>query len=181
MTLPAFDWHLVAFVLLAVTTLGAAYRVVTAPRIAHGALFLALSFVGVAGIFLLLGADFLAGTQVLVYVGAVVTLIVFAIMLSEPDDVRGRGSPAPKAGGANLWLGILAGVAGLGFAAVMAAVYRSLPVPAQIPPSPGPTTVPLGRELFTTYAVPFEIASIVLLAALVGATYLATREGGGKP
>ncbi len=170
--------NLVVFVLLAVTVLGSALGVIIAPRIAHSALLLALSFVGVAGIFLQLGADFLAATQVLVYVGAVTTLIVFAIMLSDRGELRGGVSA-----GGRWWQGVLAAAAALAFAGTMALLYRRVPLAgpspgARGPVGLGPTTAPLGRELFTTYAVPFEIASVVLLAALVGAIYLSTRKGG---
>lgn len=165
------NWHLLAFGLLALTILGSGYRVITAPRIAHAVLYLALCLVGVAGIFLLLGADFLAGAQVLIYVGAVTTLIVFALMLSGPQEVR--GTPRLARGPA-----VLAGLAGLGFSAVMLAVYRRMAWPVPGPPLLGRTTVPLGRQLFTVYALPFEVVSLVLLAALVGAIYLSTREGG---
>lgn len=192
---------MVAFACLGVLVLASGFRVITAARIVHAALYLALCFTGVAGIFLLLGADFLAATQVLIYVGAVTTLVIFAIMLSSPPEVRGQengaggtGAPAGARGTAGGragdreagWVGVLAALAALGFVAVMGAVYRAAGLPAQAGPL-GRTTAPLGRQLFSTYAVPFEIASVVLLAALVGAIYLSVRvpprgaAGAGSP
>lgn len=195
------NWEMVAFAFLGVLILASGFRVITTPRIVHAALYLALCFTGVAGIFLLLGADFLAGTQVLIYVGAVTTLIIFAIMLSSPPEVRGEpargsgpggGEPARGAGPARGdevlgggprpegvqaergWVGVLAALAALGFVAAMGVVYRGAGLPAQAA-SLGRTTAPLGRQIFTTYAIPFEVASVVLLAALVGAIYLSVR------
>ncbi|MDI7250711.1 MAG: NADH-quinone oxidoreductase subunit J [Bacillota bacterium] len=217
------NWEMVAFASLGVLILASGFRVITTPRIVHAALYLALCFTGVAGVFLLLGADFLAAAQVLIYVGAVTTLIIFAIMLSSPPEVRGepadssdpgggktaggsvpgggetpggpvpgggetgRGSgPAPgdeapgggpRAGWAQSergWVGVLAALAALGFVAAMGAVYRAAGLPAQ-GATLGRTTAPLGRQIFTAYAIPFEVASVVLLAALVGAIYLSVR------
>lgn len=186
---------MIAFAFLGILVLASGFRVITTPRIVHAALYLALCFTGVAGIFLLLGADFLAATQVLIYVGAVTTLIIFAIMLSSPPEVRGEGGGAgrdsaeetarggrsgsgraePERG----WVGVLAALAALGFVAAMGAVYRGAGLAAQAAPL-GSTTAPLGRQIFTTYAIPFEVASVVLLAALVGAIYLSVRVP-GKP
>ncbi|MEW5933212.1 MAG: NADH-quinone oxidoreductase subunit J [Bacillota bacterium] len=184
------NWEMVAFAFLGVLILASGFRVITTPRIVHAALYLALCFTGVAGIFLLLGADFLAATQVLIYVGAVTTLIIFAIMLSSPPEVRGEpargagpargdevlgGGPRPQRAQAESgWVGVLAALAALGFVAAMGVVYRGAGLPAQAA-SLGRTTAPLGRQIFTTYAVPFEVASVVLLAALVGAIYLSVR------
>ena len=73
----------VIFIILSVVTLACAVVVVASRNLFHSALFLALAFVGVAGLYLLLEAEFLAGIQILIYVGAIVTLIIFAIMLSR--------------------------------------------------------------------------------------------------
>lgn len=188
------NWDMIAFTFLGVLILASALGVITASRIVHAALYLALCFTGVAGIFLLLGADFLAATQVLIYVGAVTTLIIFAIMLSSPPEVRGEaggtgGKSAaetapgggPGGGGGEPergWVGVLAALAALGFVAAMGAVYRRAGLAAQAAPL-GHTTARLGGQIFTAYAIPFEVASVVLLAALVGAIYLSVRVPGG--
>ena len=185
---------MVAFAFLGVLILASAFRVITTPRIVHAALYLALCFTGVAGVFLLLGADFLAATQVLIYVGAVTTLTIFAIMLSSAAEVRGEAggtktSPAEETGRGGRsgsdraepergWVGALAALAAVGFVAVMGAVYRGAGLAAQAAQL-GHTTARLGGQIFTTYAVPFEVASVVLLAALVGAIYLSVRVPGG--
>jgi len=178
------NWELVAYYVLGILILSSAYRVITTPRIVHAALYLALTLTGVAGIFLLLGADFLAATQVLIYVGAVTTLVVFAIMLSAPPEVRGAGGRG-EPGAGKRWVGALAALAALGFAAVMLRVYRVAGWQVQAAAPMGRTTAPLGRQIFTTYVIPFEVASVVLLAALVGAIYLSTRapaaDSGSQP
>jgi NADH:ubiquinone oxidoreductase subunit 6 (subunit J) len=177
---------MVAFVFLAVLILASAVRVITVPRVVHAALYLALCFVGVAGVFLLLGADFLAATQVLIYVGGVTTLIIFAIMLSAPTEVRGGTAEAGQASAASrageIWVAVLAALGAAGFAAVMGMLYQRAGFSAQAAPL-GHTTARLGAEIFTAYALPFEVASLILLAALVGAIYLSVRippgTGGG--
>lgn len=177
---------MIAFVFLAALILVSAVRVITVPRVVHAALYLALCFVGVAGVFLLLGADFLAATQVLIYVGGVTTLIIFAIMLSAPPEVRGKAGDTGQGDGGSkaqqIWVAVLAALGAAGFAAVMGMLYQRAGFSAQAAPL-GRTTARLGAEIFTAYALPFEVASLILLAALVGAIYLSVRippGAGGK-
>ncbi len=153
-----------------------AWKVVTCRLITHSALYLALAFVGVAGIFLLLAADFLAAVQVLVYVGAIITMIIFAIMLSNIRDIKDTG----EAGG---WFGaftspqwgLLPLVVAVGFVLIMISLYGrgGWPLKASLAQ---PSTVAIGREMFTTYLIPFELASVILLAAMVGAIIISMRE-----
>jgi NADH:ubiquinone oxidoreductase subunit 6 (subunit J) len=147
-----------------------------------------LAFTGVAGVFILLGADFLAASQVLIYVGAIAIMFLFAIMVSDlkelSDNPAGRGAEAaarleegagrPPRGP---WI-VLSGLVAAGFAGlVLAAFGRSGLSPVRIAAAAGePTTAPIGKALFTTFLAPFEVASIVLLAALVGAIVIAARE-----
>lgn len=171
------DW---AFLVVAAFTLVAAYRVVMSQKIMHAALWLGGTFVGVAGIFLLLEADFLAAAQVLIYVGAVTTIIIFGIMLSAIEDLRGKA-------GDTVWQrlarqfssprhGILALLAAGGLALCLLVVLGRSVWPAP-PATLGTNTVrPLGEILFGRLVVPLEIASLVLLVALIGAIVLAVRE-----
>lgn len=182
------------FVTLGVVILVAAWMVGRVRRITHAAFFMVLAFTGVAGVFILLGADFLGVTQVLVYVGAIAVMFLFAIMVSDLKElsdhpagrlpeavgappVSGTGQPPARVA----WV-VLAGMVALGFAGlVLAALWRAgLPVVAVPAASGPPTTAPLGEALFTTFLVPFEVASVVLLAALVGAVVIAAREESGK-
>lgn len=176
------DTTLVMFYVLAAAALFSAYRVVTDPKIMHAALWLGATFLAVAGVFLLLTAEFLAAAQVLIYVGAVTTLIVFGIMLSNIEEVvsedeapwyrRVLGALSP-AGRGGLALAVAAG-----FTGVMLWVYGQAAGtwPAAPAGEVADNVGALGSALFTRFAVPFEIASVILLAALVGAIILATRE-----
>ncbi len=172
-------WPLAAFLMLTVLTLYSAYRVATAPLITHAALFLASTFAGVAGFFFFLQADFLAAVQLLIYAGAVMTVVIFAIMLSEMREVgEGDGPPAGSLRSPILgWLPLAGAV--LLFAVLLFAYLHAAPAWPGTPRLPAPNSARfLAGVLFQTYALPFEAASVLLLAALVGAIILTRREGG---
>ncbi len=153
------------FVLLAVLTLGGALGVVLTRNVVHAALALLLSLLAIAGVYLVLFAEFLALVQVLIYGGAVTIVVVFALMLTPGGDY-------PRISDNRQWP--LAAVAALGLLAVL--------VPAFLINSPddtqaqSPAFSELANSLFTRWAIPFEIASLVLLVALVGAIIIA-RSG----
>ncbi len=131
-------------------------------NVVHAALFLLVSLVSVAGIYLLLFAEFLALVQVLIYGGAIIIVLLFAIMLTRSQEYP-RISDNPQ------WpLGIVAGLAVFGVLA--ASMLWRLP-PESEPHGPGLST--LGESLFTTWALPFEVVSLVLLVALIGAIIIA--------
>ena len=131
-------------------------------NVVHAALFLLLSLVAVAGLYLLLFAEFLALVQVLIYGGAIIIVLLFAIMLTRTDEY-------PRISDNRQWpLAILA--AGAVFGVVTAAFLWQRP-PDTDPQGPGLSA--LGETLFTDWAVPFEIASLVLLVALIGAIIIA--------
>jgi NADH-quinone oxidoreductase subunit J len=173
----AMNWPLAAFVLLAAAMLYSAYRVAVSPVITHAALYLTVVLVANAGMFLLLGADFLAAVQVLVYAGGIMTVIIFAIMLSEMQEIRGEVKPPLWTRVVSPYFGLLPLLGGLVMAAVLIAVYFQVPWPAAAGPAPANTVELVGRGFFGTYSVPFEVASIMLLAAMVGAIILTRREG----
>jgi NADH:ubiquinone oxidoreductase subunit 6 (subunit J) len=186
---------------LAAIILVSGFMVSQVRRITHAAFFMVLAFTGVAGVFILLGADFLGAAQVLIYVGAIAVMFLFAIMVSDlkelsdnprgtaaattADGSGGAGAPASRPDGSpsprGAW-SVLSGLVALGFAGFVLAALAKAGLPAvEVPAASGlPTTAPIGRALFTTFLLPFEVASIVLLAALVGAIVIAAREGGGE-
>jgi NAD(P)H-quinone oxidoreductase subunit 6 len=158
-----------AFVTLATLTVGSALLVVTLRNLVHAALMLGVSFIGVAGLYLLLNAEFIAAAQILVYVGAITVLILFAIMLT-----RGAATgPLPPS-----WNAItLGGVTALSFLLVLSLFIRRRAWPETYDPAGvADTTRVLWVQFMTTYLVPFEVASIVLLVALVAAIVLAQGE-----
>lgn len=168
------------FWFLTAVTLGSAIGVVTSRNLIHAAMLLALCLVSVAGIFILLNAEVLAAVQVLVYVGGVVTLIIFAIMLSE--SIVGKNIIAHNR----------QSVTAIGVAIAMAIVMCAIlmydregqylgPMRWWLPPNrndfPAIDNAQLvGRSLMTTYTLAFWIASIILTIALIGALILARSE-----
>lgn len=170
----------IIFFILAAVTLIAAFQVVFAERIMHSALWLGLSFFTVAGVYLLLHAEFVAAAQVLVYVGAITTMIIYGIMLSNVTEIRGN----PDAGFGRRFLRILLSPrrglipmgAATGIALVLITAYRRTDWPNTAPPAPGDTVSIIGDQLFTKWVLPFEIASVLLLVAVIGAIVLALRE-----
>jgi NADH:ubiquinone oxidoreductase subunit 6 (subunit J) len=153
---------------IAALLLASSLQVVLAKNLFHSVLWLALALVATAGIFLLLQAEFLAAAQVLLYAGGVVTIVVFAIMLTE----RLVGQTIQQM---NRGLGWGAVTAAAVFAAIAWAVIHAA-VPGEPPRGAGPTTAGLGRALLTVWVLPFEVLSVLLVAALLGAVYLARTE-----
>ena len=156
------------FIVLSIITLGAALAVVTSKNLFHSALFLILSFVGVAGLYVLLEAGFLAAVQILIYVGAISILIIFAIMLTRrlmAKDLVQR----------NAQWGISALVALLLFA-LLGFVLLRVNWPIDGGDVSAESISVLGQELMGTYALPFEVASVLLLVALVGSIIIARER-----
>lgn len=156
----------IAFVVLAVVAVAGAGGVLVARNIFHSALFLVLVFVAVAGLYITLSADFIAAIQVLVYAGAVAVLLLFAIMLTH-DSVQ--GNPWGRFAGPAFFVAAL--VATVVILVVVQTVWPAVPaVPSE------PTSTRIANALFNHWVLPFEVASVVLLAALVGAIVLAREE-----
>ena len=161
------SWFL--FVLLSVLTLGGGLGVVVTRNVVHAALFLVLSLLAVAGVYLVLLTEFLALVQVLIYGGAIVIVLLFAIMLT-------RTAEYPRISDNRQWP--LAAAAALGLLGVLAASFLTRSVEDTEAQSPAFTE--LSNSLFTKWAVPFEIASLVLLVALIGAIIIARAGRDGR-
>ncbi len=167
----------IAFGLLAAAAVLAALRVVTTQNVVHAALYLVVVLSSIAAIFVLLAAEFVAATQILVYVGAIVVLFLFGIMLTRPVLGRADNLDNDQRPAAAVTALFLLGV--LSFALLDAFGDDELPDldgvgSAAIAAERG--TRPVGDAIFSTYLVPFEIVSVLLLAALVGAIVLARRD-----
>lgn len=154
------SWFL--FILLAALTLGGALGVVLTRNVVHAALALLLSLFAVAGVYLVLFAEFLALVQVLIYGGAIIIVLLFAIMLT-------RGSEYPRISNNRQWP--LAAVAALGVLGVL--IPSFLINSLDDTEAQSPVFADLANSLFTRWAIPFEIASLVLLVALIGAIIIA--------
>jgi len=154
------SWFL--FIILAVFTLGGGLGVVVTRNVVHAALFLLVSLVAVAGLYLILFAEFLALVQVLIYGGAIIIVLIFAIMLT-------RTAEYPYISDNRQWP--LAAVAAAAVGVVLGAAFLDNNHLQTAPNSPA--FADLANSLFTTWAIPFEVASLVLLVALIGAIIIA--------
>lgn len=157
------------FGIIALTAVAAAVKVVTTSNVVHAALYLMVVLGAVAATFVVLAAEFLAASQVLVYIGAIVVLLLFGVMLTRAvigSDVHLDYEQR--------WLGVL--VAGLVFAVMAFSLWDRyedalLPEDRQVQRS-----ADVADSIFATYIVPFEAVSVLLLAALIGAIVVARRD-----
>ena len=152
------------FLFFAAVILSGAWIVVTARNLVHAALCMALCFFGVAGLFVLLDAPFLAVVSVVIGAGGISVLIIFAIMLT-------RGAGLADAPLTNRWP--LAVAICLLLFGLLTAMLISVPWPITASPISQDTIAALGDALLNQYLLPFEIASVLLLAALIGAAFVA--------
>jgi NADH-quinone oxidoreductase subunit J len=166
----------VAFYTLAAFILGFAVLVISTKDTVHSVLFLVLDFLFVAALYTLLGAPFLAAIQILVYAGGIVVLYLFVVMLvnlKRPPEAHQDPHRMTKMG-----LGL--GVAMLVELAMIGASSYANPAPAFVAPLAAipvsGNTEEIGWLLYTSYLIPFEIASMLLLVAMIGAILLAKRE-----
>jgi len=158
----------VIFGILALVMAVSALRVVTTRNVVHAALYLVMVLAGVSGIFILLAAEFLAIVQVLVYIGAIVVLFLFGIMLT-----RAKIGHEGDLDNDQRWAGVLTSVGLLG---LLGAILYNGFGRTKVQPTEVGRTADVGLSIFQTYVIPFEVVSILLLAALVGAIVIARRD-----
>jgi len=160
---------LAAFVLIALIAVGSALGLILKRNAIHGALFLVINLGSVAALYLTLGAEFLAAAQVIVYAGAIMVLFIFAIMVLIPG--KEETGPDPR----RPWRLIALPAGGLLLVQVLVIVLGTRgPTPVGAP-APGGVEA-IGRLLFGDYLFPFELTSVLLLAAMVGVLLLARRR-----
>jgi NADH-quinone oxidoreductase subunit J len=160
--------EVVTFAALAVVLVGSALAVVLSKNLFHSVLWLALALSGTAGVFLMLDAEFLAAVQVLLYAGGVVTVVVFAIVVTE-KLVGTKLSHTSR--------GVVRGaLVASAFLAFIASRVMSWPLPMAPAPAMGDVTKDIGALLLTRFVLPFELLAVVLLVALVSASYFARPE-----
>ncbi|MGZ8614453.1 MAG: NADH-quinone oxidoreductase subunit J family protein [Actinomycetota bacterium] len=158
-----------AFLVLAVVGGLSAIAVVTARNVVHAALYLVVALLSVAGVYLLLGAEFVGWVQILIYVGAIVILFLFGLMLTKAPLGRDTLDNQQR------WLGALVGV-GV-FAGLVFLIQDAFPVQdaEQFETFRG-STEGIGNAIFSDFVLPFEAVSFLLLAALIGAIVLARKD-----
>lgn len=157
------------FYLLAALTVLSAFFVVFSRNIVHAGFALLFTLFGVAGLYGMLGADFLAATQVIVYIGGILVLVLFTVMMTRiprgPGGARGLDRFVP------------AGIIALLLFALLYKVITGNPWAERAPEPPAGTTARLGLAFLTDYVFPFEFASLVLLVAMIGAAILIRERG----
>jgi NADH-quinone oxidoreductase subunit J len=158
-----------AFLVFAVIGGLSAIAVVTARNVVHAALYLVVSLLSVAGVYLLLGAEFVAWVQILIYVGAIVILFLFGLMLTKAPIGRDTLDNQQRGIGALVGVGVFAGLVFL--------IQEAFPVQDAVAfeTVQGSTDV-VGQAIFRNYVLPFEAISFLLLAALIGAIVLARKD-----
>jgi NADH-quinone oxidoreductase subunit J len=156
----------IIFLILALIAIGSALMVILSRNPVHSILYLVLAFFSIAGFYLLLGAQFLAVVQIIVYAGAIMVLFLFVVMLLDLREIQERGK---------LFLRTLGMTAGGLILILLVLVINNLTITAT--PSTGLTTTKhLANALFTVYLIPFEIASVLLLVAIIGAVVLIKKR-----
>lgn len=162
--------QLVSFGLLGLIMLVGALGVVLLSNIVYSAFLLGLVFISISGLFILLNAGFVAAAQVLIYVGAVNVIILFGIMLVNKDEDFATIE--------NAWIGRVAtGAVCAGLFGLLSTMVLSHPWAISTAPAAGDKAIEvIGQHFFSDYLLPFELASVLLLIALVGAIILARRE-----
>jgi NAD(P)H-quinone oxidoreductase subunit 6 len=162
------DLSTAVFYLVAILTVGSAFMVAFSRNIIYSAFSLLGTFAGVAGLYVFLGADFVAGVQLLIYVGGILVLILFAVMLTHRiTDVEITNRAAGRIPAL-----IITGL----FIYLLIQTVRQTPWVKVKEIAYQPTTAKIGDLFLERYLLPFELASLVLLAALIGAVVLSRKE-----
>ena len=158
-----------SFAIIAVLTIAGAVAAMSLRNLVHCALAVTVAFAGLAALYLQLDAQFVGFAQILVYIGAVAILIVFAVLLTRGSETPGR---------AVLSLSSIFGIAiALAVFGLLTAMIAASPAVRRAPPAPPVATVhQIGNELMTRYILPLEIIGLLLTAALIGAVLIAMHE-----
>ena len=158
-----------AFVVIGAVGSVSAVAVVTARNVVHAALYLVVTLLSVGATYLLLGAEFVGWVQILIYVGAIVILFLFGLMLTKAPIGRDTLDNQQRWLGATVGLGVFAGLVFL--------IQDAFPIrDAASPPPFHATTAAVGEAIFRHYVLPFEAVSFLLLAALIGAVVLSRKD-----
>ena len=163
------------FLAIALPTLGAAILVVSAKNIVRAVLALVVTLAGTAALFLMLGAEFVGWTVVLVYIGAVIILFLIGIMITKAPLTKNSDLSQPLS--MRVPAALLSVILFVVIAWAVVASFGAAVIPL---PDTATTTSAIGESLFTNWVIPFEVVSFVLLAALIGGIALARKDQGGE-
>lgn len=162
------EMHDLLFLAIAAVTILSAVIVAFSNKIIHSAFALLATFGGFAALYIYLSADFLAVTQIVIYVGGILILILFGVLMTQKIY-----DPSKRTTHNSFWVSLLGGIL---VAGVLGTIIYKSPWLAQITKPFSPTTSTIGTDILTTYLLPFEIISVLLLGALIGAIYIARTE-----
>jgi NADH-quinone oxidoreductase subunit J len=168
----AETWQEIVFWVLAVVITVAAVRVVTCRNVVHAALYLVGTLMSAAAMYVLLLAEFVAWVQVLVYVGAIVVLMLFGLMLTRAPIGRANFDNDQR-----LLAALCAGAVFLVTSAILVDAFKDERISLDV--TEGTTTSEVGDLIFRAFVLPFEVVSVLLLAALVGAVVMSRRDDAG--
>jgi len=158
----------IAFWVLSVLLVGSALAVVLSKNLFHAVLWLALALTGTAGVFLLLNAEFLAAVQLLLYAGGIITIVVFAIVVTE-RLVGERLSQTNR--------GVVSGaLVAIGLLVIIVNTLMQRELPSSPLPQLSDLTRLMGEQVLTTFVLPFELLALLMLVAMLGAIYFARPE-----
>lgn len=163
------------FAIIAFVTIASAVAAMSLRHLVHCALCLMITFAGLAAAYLHLNAQFVGLAQILVYIGAVAILIVFAILLTRNNDL----SPKAAIVSPSWWVGL--GVAIITFGCLAGAVSSSVVMKRGITAASETTVKQIGDKLLKDYVLPFEVIGLLLTAAMIGAVLIAMQEKGRRP
>ncbi len=164
---------LIIFNIFVLMTLIPSFWVAFSSNIVHAAFSLLFTLFGIAGLYVILGADFIGVVQVVVYIGGILVLIIFGVMMTQ----RGKMLPLSIQLPGKIFGAVISGAVLL---VLLLAVTTALWPVAPMPGEPLPTSAAIGDQLLGKYLIPFELASIFLLAALVGALLIVRRSVRGE-
>jgi NADH-quinone oxidoreductase subunit J len=167
-----FTGEFVAFFVLSVCAIVGAVLAINFTKVVHTTLSIAFTFISIAGLYVLLEAEFIAFVQVLLYVGAITILMIFGIMMTKHDS-EGQEPARPL-------LETLAAIGCICLFGILFYGIRNANFPTEAVPFAEDNTLEIGKLLFTQYAIPFELISVLLTVAFIGAIALAKREEEGS-
>lgn len=158
----------VAFMILALLAIGGAVFMLNFTKVIHMVISIAVTFIGIAGIYILLQAEFVAVAQILIYAGAITIMMIFGIMMTNHQEIdQSTGRPLHHA----LVIVGCVGLFALIFYAIQQGTFRT-----QVVDLAENNTKNIGLELFTEHVIPFELMSVLLTVAFIGAIIIAKRE-----
>lgn len=160
-----------AFFVLSLLAIGGAVFMISFNRVVHMVVSLGVTFISIAGLYVLLEAEFVAVSQILVYAGAISILMLFGIMLTRHNAVEDEGGRGVNRIVAFI---VVAAFFGICFYGIQNTFW---PEAVQLTPEGSSNVKQIGLEVFTKYVIPFELLSVLLLVALVGAIIMAKKEG----